>query len=162
MQLGADFGLTSPLIGLNIAIVAAAEVFTGPFSGLLIDRFGRRNALMLSSSLILISSVLQVTATTGRYFGTRAKLYSTNRFAEVQFVIARFILGMALSIIITAAPAWVMELAKPGRRILMVSILVTLVPISSIIGSVIIISTLNLQSNWAWRAAFMVCLITAG
>lgn len=41
-DLTTDFKLDANLIGLNVVIVAAGSVISGPFVGILMDRFGRK------------------------------------------------------------------------------------------------------------------------
>jgi MFS family permease len=60
------FGLTNTTLGLNLAIISAGQVIGGPIAGVLLDRFGRRKGLIISSVLIVISGIIQSTSTTGK------------------------------------------------------------------------------------------------
>ncbi|RMJ07441.1 hypothetical protein CDV36_012949 [Fusarium kuroshium] len=47
------------------SLVNAGQVVTGPFTGAILDRWGRRVGMMVGSSFLLLATILQATATTG-------------------------------------------------------------------------------------------------
>lgn len=64
-NLVSDFQLNSTYIGLNVAIVNVGNVVSGPFTGPLMDRVGRKRALLLGNILQVIAVVLEVAAING-------------------------------------------------------------------------------------------------
>ncbi|VUC24191.1 unnamed protein product [Clonostachys rosea] len=132
------FQLDSSLIGLNTAIVSAGSIVAGPLVGPLIDRWGRKTGLMISSVLVALGAILQVTSQT-----------------EVQFVIGRFFIGMASTISGTTAPMWVMELASPRLKNLLTGICVTSLPFAGVIVTAITMGIHNSGSAWGWKGPIM-------
>lgn len=59
------FQLNSTYIGLNVAIVNVGNVVSGPLTGPLMDRVGRKRALLLGNALQVTAIVLQVAAVNG-------------------------------------------------------------------------------------------------
>lgn len=53
-------------MGLNAALVSAGCIATGPFTGLIIDKWGRRNGLALGCIATLVGVILQASATVGK------------------------------------------------------------------------------------------------
>ncbi|KAH7012973.1 general substrate transporter [Ilyonectria destructans] len=133
------FKLTTDLVALNTAIVSAGQVVSGLFAGHLSDHFGRRGALSIGASIIIIGAVLQASATT-----------------EAQFCVGRFVEGFAFTIVQTSSTTWIMESMPPKHRGILMGILISSIPLSGVLSSGINIGTFNLDSNWAWRSGFMV------
>ncbi|KAH7020350.1 general substrate transporter [Ilyonectria destructans] len=128
------FKLDPSLMGLNAALVSAGCVATGPFTGLIIDKWGRRNGLALGCIAALVGVILQASAT-----------------VEAQFAVGRFFLGIATAINTATAPIWVMELGSPTNRALLVGITIGLIPLAGALVGGIVLATYNLGNNWAWR-----------
>jgi MFS family permease len=65
------FRLDASLLGLNLALVNAGQVVTGPFAGPILDRWGRRAGMIAGSVFLLIATALQTTAKTGKSINKR-------------------------------------------------------------------------------------------
>ncbi|RSL44980.1 hypothetical protein CEP51_016157 [Fusarium floridanum] len=133
------FKLDASLLGLNLALVNAGQVVTGPFTGAILDRWGRRVGMMVGSSFLLLATILQATATT-----------------EAQLAVGRFFVGICLGIVLTGAPTWVMELAPPKHRGVYVGFLISALLFMGVLVGLTVLWTYNLNSNWAWRTGFVV------
>lgn len=70
-----------------------------PFAAILSDRFGRRKGMFSGAVVIITGMLIAATAKT-----------------VAQFVVARFVLGVGISIMTVAAPAYSIEIAPPHWR----------------------------------------------
>lgn len=70
-----------------------------PFAAILSDRYGRRKAMFTGAVVIVIGMIIMVTSK-----------------HVAQFVVGRFVLGAAISLMTVAAPAYSMEVAPPSWR----------------------------------------------
>lgn len=98
------------------------------------DKFGRRPALIVGATIMLLGVGLQGGA------------HNTG-----MFIAARGILGFGLALNITAAPLLIMELAFPTQRAPMVSIYNTLWGLGALTAAWITYGTFRINSTWAWR-----------
>lgn len=60
-----DFNLNSGLVGLNVAIVNAGSIVSGPFAGSILDRWGRKKGMVIGSSIAAVGAVVQASAPNG-------------------------------------------------------------------------------------------------
>lgn len=116
------------------AIQNVGQLVSLPFCAFWCDRFGRRNALVLSALIILLAVGLQGGAQ-----------------STAMFIVARAVLGVGLALNITAAPLLIMELAHPSQAAPMVSIYNSLWGLGSLSAAWITYGSFRLNNNWAWR-----------
>lgn len=86
-------------IGLVMAIYTAGGVIGSFWTGAALDYFGRRGGMVCGSACIIVGSIIQST--------------STNLDA---FIGGRFIVGMGVPVVQTAAPMYIVEMAYPTWR----------------------------------------------
>jgi MFS family permease len=67
-----------------------------PFAAILADKKGRRVAMFAGAIVIIVGAILTSTAST-----------------VAQFVVGRFVLGVGISIMTVAAPAYAVEISPP-------------------------------------------------
>ncbi len=70
-----------------------------PFAAVLSDRYGRRKAMFVGAVVIIVGMVIAATAK-----------------AQGQLVGGRFVLGLGISIMVVAAPAYAVEISPPHWR----------------------------------------------
>lgn len=116
------------------AIQNVGQLVALPFCAWFCDHFGRRPALLLGASVLLVGVALQGGA------------QSTG-----MFIAARGLLGAGLALNITAAPLLVMELAYPSQRAPLVSIYNSLWSFGSLVAAWATYGTFRLRDDWAWR-----------
>lgn len=75
---------------------------------------------------------------------------------EAAFLVGRILLGVAITVNGTAAPAWVMEMAPPNQRGLLGGIYMAVWYFAAIIVSCISLGTYQYNSTWAWRGLAVV------
>ncbi|KAJ1451279.1 hypothetical protein M885DRAFT_620975 [Pelagophyceae sp. CCMP2097] len=98
-QLRVCYGLSPSEVGLLVAVFGPGEVVGAAVGGAVGDRFGRRAALVLANSLVVVSSVAFATATTVR-----------------ALFVFRGLSGMASGSSMVAQIAWGSEVAPVRRR----------------------------------------------
>jgi predicted MFS family arabinose efflux permease len=125
----AQFGWLVSLIGVPAALLAIP-------SGLMVDRYGSRRVLHVCAALGVIANLM--------YFIAPSYLYMQ---------VARFLEGVAIVHIYTAAPAFLMATTEGKRRGTAMTIWATYMPIGTAVG-------LLLASNFAgktnWHSTFIV------
>ncbi|CAI6095278.1 unnamed protein product [Clonostachys chloroleuca] len=124
---------------LNLALVNAGQVVTGPFAGPILDRWGRRAGMIAGSVFLLVATTLQTTAKT-----------------EAQLAVGRFFVGICLGIVLAGAPVWVAELAPPTSRGVYLGLLISSLLFMGVLVGLTVLWTFNLDSDWAWRPGFVV------
>lgn len=70
-----------------------------PFAAILSDRYGRRKAMFSGGAVIIIGTIIAATA-----------------MGQGQLIAGRFVLGLGISIMVVAAPAYAVEVAPPQWR----------------------------------------------
>ncbi|KXJ85476.1 general substrate transporter [Microdochium bolleyi] len=116
------------------AIQNIGQLAALPFCAMFCDKFGRRPALVVGATIMLLGAGLQGGAqNTG------------------MFIAARGILGFGLALNITAAPLLIMESAYPSQQAPMVSIYNTLWGLGALSAAWITYGTFRLDNDWAWR-----------
>ncbi|KAH2322668.1 hypothetical protein KXV29_002642 [Aspergillus fumigatus] len=116
----------------------------GPTGGILIsvlvssqlcERFGRRYPICGGSLIIILGSIIQAAAVN---YG--------------MFVVSRFLVGLGLGIVATAAPPLLTEVAYPSQRGKLVSFYLTTWSLGSLIAAWITYGTFKMtDSSWSWR-----------
>lgn len=152
-----DVGKVGPQIGLVMAIYTAGGVVGSFWTGFALDTFGRRGGMVCGSVCIIIGSIVQ----------------STSKTIEA-FIGGRFVVGMGVPVVQTAAPMYIVEMAYPTWRgtaggyynVLAwyigsnstslvshpsASFLPWMTDISFIVASWTCYGTANIPSDWSWR-----------
>lgn len=70
-----------------------------PFAAILSDRYGLRKAMFSGGAVIIIGTIIAATA-----------------MGQGQLIAGRFVLGLGISIMVVAAPAYAVEIAPPRWR----------------------------------------------
>ncbi|GKT57583.1 hexose transporter [Colletotrichum tofieldiae] len=121
-------------LGLLNAIQNVGQLIALPFCAWFCDRFGRKPALLVSASILLVGVALQGAAQN-----------------VAMFIAARGVLGFGLALNITAAPLMIMELAYPSQRAPLVSIYNSLWGLGALSAAWITFGTFRIGNTWAWR-----------
>ncbi|KAL4934861.1 general substrate transporter, partial [Aspergillus oleicola] len=104
-------------------------------SSQLCEKFGRRHPICGGSIIIIIGGIIQAAAVN---YG--------------MFVLSRFIVGLGLGIVATAAPPLLTEVAYPTHRGKLVSFYLVTWPLGSLIAAWITYGTFKMSdSSWSWR-----------
>lgn len=98
-QFTAYFGITSDNQGVVVALYVVGNIAGCLIAGPCADRYGRRFGMVIGSMICIVGSVVQATA---RNLPT--------------LMGGRFVLGMGASVVGTAGPAYVVEMAYPKYR----------------------------------------------
>jgi MFS family permease len=94
-----NVGKVGSQIGLVMAIYTAGQIVGSFFTGFALDSVGRRGGMVCGSLFIIIGAIVQSTST------------SLNAF-----IAGRFIVGMGVPVVQTAAPMYIVEMAYPTWR----------------------------------------------
>ncbi|WRT69911.1 uncharacterized protein IL334_006902 [Kwoniella shivajii] len=92
-------GTTGTKVSIIFAMYTVGAMAGAPFAAVISDRFGRRKAMFAGGIVIITGMVIAATAK-----------------HVAQFVVARLILGVGISIMTVAAPAYAVEIAPPHWR----------------------------------------------
>ncbi|CAK7199150.1 hypothetical protein SEUCBS139899_001822 [Sporothrix eucalyptigena] len=92
-------GTTGTKVSLIFSLYTVGAMVASPFAAILSDRKGRRWAMFAGGWIIIIGMIIVATANT-----------------LAQFVVGRFVLGMGISVMTVAAPAYATEIAPPHWR----------------------------------------------
>ncbi|KAF6814727.1 MFS lactose [Colletotrichum sojae] len=128
-----DVGRTGPTIGLVMAIYTAGQVCGSLFSVGLLDGFGRKAGMAVSSGFIVVGSIVQATSQT-----------------LAAFIGGRFLVGFGVPMCTIAAPTYIVEMAHPKWRGLAGGLYNVLAASWTCYG------TANIQNNWSWRVPYIV------
>ncbi|KAI1387594.1 general substrate transporter [Hypoxylon trugodes] len=92
-------GKTGTLVALMFSLYTVGAMVGSPFAAILSDRYGRRAGMFVGAIVIIIGMIIASTA-----------------FTIAQFVVGRFVLGLGISIMTVAAPAYAVEISPPHWR----------------------------------------------
>ncbi|KAI1504813.1 lactose permease [Biscogniauxia marginata] len=92
-------GKTGEIVAVMFSLYTVGSMVGAPFAAILSDRFGRRVAMFWGGITIILGMIIAATS-----------------MAIPQFVVGRFVLGMGISIMTVAAPAYAVEIAPPHWR----------------------------------------------
>jgi len=121
-------------LGLFNAIQSIGGLLALPFAALISDRLGRRNAIMIGSTIMLISTAIQTAAQN-----------------VAMFIVARGFIGFGLAIAGAAAPLLITELCFPSHRAPLTSLYNSSWYLGSIIAAWTTYGTFRINSTWSWR-----------
>jgi AAHS family 4-hydroxybenzoate transporter-like MFS transporter len=121
----------APVLAASLLGMSLGAAFMGPIG----DRFGRRNALILSMSVVAVGSLLSAYANT-----------------PGELTLYRFITGLGLGGSLPNATSLTVELVPLSVRNLVVSITVVGVPIGGVLGAE---AAAQLLPAFGWRSVFI-------
>lgn len=107
-----------------------------PFVGPAIDTWGRRCGMFIGSSIIVIGVIIQIACINTASIG--------------QFMGGRFLLGFGVSIMSAAGPTYVVEIAHPAYRGVMVGLYNVMWPVGALVASGAARAGINYQGNTSW------------
>ncbi|KAJ7675846.1 general substrate transporter [Mycena polygramma] len=138
---GGGVGTTTALIfGIYTLGTCLAVLALGPIS----DRFGRRGGMFAGSLLCAVGGIVVTVAKTVKYLKA-----------------GRFLLGMSVALLQTAAPMYVVEISPPQWRGRLTGIYAAVAIIATIISGAITTATGRLNSSASWRIPFSLQIIPA-
>lgn len=136
------FGLDANLRGLLTATQNLGGIVAGFFVGSIVDKWGRKGGILISSIVVLISCILHSTAT-----------------VRAQFFVARVLVGVAKSIDVAAVPTYLVELAPHKHRGFVAGLYWTCWLLGAIISASVGYGARSIGGDWSWRT---ICIAMAG
>ncbi|CAH0028748.1 unnamed protein product [Clonostachys rhizophaga] len=136
------FQLDAQLKGLLTAVQNLGAIVAGLFSGLVVDRWGRKGGILVASILVLISCAIHATSTT-----------------RAQFFVGRVLVGVAKAVDIAAVPTYLVEMAPPGRRGFVAGLYWTCWLVGAILSAGVGYGARSIGGDWSWRT---ICICMAG
>lgn len=127
-------GLSSNATGLIIAAVSLGAFLSFIPASYIADKLGRRTSVAIGSTLVITSSIIQVSV--------------QHRWV---FFGARVLSGVGVGFSQTAAPLLIAETAHPRQRTTFTGLYNAVWFCGSITAAVIAFSTLSLTNTWSWR-----------
>lgn len=126
--------VSPPLLGIINASYSLGAICAVPFAPAVNQWIGRRWAIMMGSTIMVIGALLQ-------------------GFAQdvAMYIIARMFLGFGIVFCIVSGSAMIGELAYPKERPIMTSLFNSSYFIGAIVAAAIALRTATLTGNWAWR-----------
>jgi MFS family permease len=122
------------ILGLMTAAYGLGSFISLPVVAIVIDRFGRKFAIVAACLWIAAGSVIQACS-----------------INIGMFVAARVIMGFGLPTLLTASASLLNELCYPKERAVIASLLSVFYYPGAIIGSGITLSTFARPDTWSWR-----------
>lgn len=143
-------GTDGPKVSLIFSMYTVGAMVGAPFAAILSDRYGRRKA-MFCGGIVIIAGMVIATAAKG----------------IPEFVVARFVLGVGISIMTVAAPAYSIEIAPPHWRGRCTGFYNCGWFGGSIPAAGITYATNSIKSNLSWQIplilqAFACCIVLVG
>ncbi|KAL1900654.1 hypothetical protein Sste5346_002379 [Sporothrix stenoceras] len=92
-------GTTGAKVSVIFSLYTVGAMVGSPFAAILSDRYGRRKGMFAGGWVIIVGMIIAATANT-----------------LAQFIVGRFILGVGISIMTVAAPAYAVEISPPHWR----------------------------------------------
>lgn len=125
------FILTPKLSGLLVSSVSIGAIFGALINGLLIDKYGRKNILILSAIIFLTGSICCA-------------------FCQsiAQLIASRMFLGCAVGIVSFAAPLYLSEISIKEKRGKIVSFYQIAITLGILFSYLINFYCSNLENNW--------------
>ena len=117
-----QFQLTPAMLGWVVSSALLGTIVGCVVSGLLTDRIGRKNSLILAAFLLTISAIGSMLVP--QFLGDTAHgwINSTQDYAYAWLIIFRLVGGIGVGITSVVAPVYISELTPPESRGKMVSI----------------------------------------
>jgi len=129
-----DSGTTTVNVSIIFSLYTVGSMVGAPFAAVLSDRFGRRKGMFCGGATIILGMIVAATSK-----------------AQGQLIAGRFILGLGISIMTVAAPAYAMEIAPPHWRGRATGFYNCGWFGGSIPAAAITFGTNNLNSNLSWQ-----------
>lgn len=136
------FGIDTNLKGLLTAAQNLGSIVAGFFVGSIVDKFGRKGGIFVSSCIVLVSCILHSTATT-----------------KAQLFVGRILVGIAKSVDVAAVPTYLVELAPPTRRGFVAGLYWACWLLGAIISSAVGYGARSISGDWSWR---LICICMSG
>ena len=92
-------GDTGSQVSVVFSLYSVGAMVGAPFAAIIADKFGRRKSMFAGAIVIILGMII---------------ISTTHSYA--QLVVGRFVLGMGISIMTVAAPAYAVEVAPPHWR----------------------------------------------
>lgn len=86
---------------------------------------------------------------------TMQKSAADNVQSDAQFVVGRFLIGIATVIIGSTVPMWIAEVASPKNRQVVSGLVLCSVPFAGVVVCWIVLGIYESESNWGWRSAIL-------
>ncbi|KAJ5190125.1 uncharacterized protein N7498_009110 [Penicillium cinerascens] len=121
-------------LGLLNAVMFLGGVLLAFPTAWLSDKIGRRYTIVIGIVILTIGAAIQ---------GASQNIAT--------FIVARFIVGMGVEIVLVPAPVLITEIAYPAHRAKVTGLFQTCFYVGSIASSWITFGTFSLASTWSWR-----------
>ncbi|KAF7553039.1 hypothetical protein G7Z17_g3891 [Cylindrodendrum hubeiense] len=132
------FSLNSKWTGLIVAIVNIGSIAAMPFSGLVMDKYGRRRGMMVGSVIALVGAALQASA------------------QEIgQLLAGRFFIGASFIFTAAGGAPWLMEIASANQRRIITNSMLGSLPIVGMCGGIVFLYIWDYDSEWSWRGGLL-------
>ncbi|KAI1639438.1 lactose permease [Biscogniauxia mediterranea] len=92
-------GKTGKIVAVMFSLYTVGSMVGSPFAAIISDKYGRRTAMFCGGVTIIAGMIIAATS-----------------MVIPQFVVGRFVLGVGISIMTVAAPAYAVEIAPPHWR----------------------------------------------
>ncbi|KAI1334096.1 lactose permease [Xylariaceae sp. FL0016] len=127
-------GTTGTLVAVMFSLYTVGAIMGAPFAAILSDRYGRRVAMCCGGFVIIIGMIIIATSST-----------------IPQFVVGRFVLGVGISIMTVAAPAYAVEISPPHWRGRATGFYNCGWFGGSIPAAAVVFGCNNIDNNYSWR-----------
>lgn len=138
--------------GIVTSMYQIGSVSAIPFVGPVIDYLGRRGGMWIGAFIIVVGTIVQgVTVHVANY-----------HHATSQFEGGRFLLGFGVSLVASAGPMYVVEVAHPAHRGVITSLYNTFWFTGAIVASGAARGALNYTGNISWLLPVWLQMLFAG
>ncbi|KAK6371399.1 hypothetical protein LTS17_009130 [Exophiala oligosperma] len=128
------FHLTTATLSLNTAATWMGGGIVSLFYGMIVDRVGRKKALIGAAAFTVCAAILQAAA---QNIG--------------MFVAARILLGMGMGASTVSGPTYLAETLPPRFRALGLGVFFTFFYVGGLLSAGVTYKTAQYHSTWAWR-----------
>ncbi|KAF9769529.1 hypothetical protein IL306_013053 [Fusarium sp. DS 682] len=115
-------------------IIWVGSAAVSPFGGILLDKFGRKNGMLLAAIISLTGIALQSAAQN-----------------IAMFIVGRFILGCGVGLSSIACPTYASEVAPTKYRPLMLGFYYDIWYFGGMVAAIVTYGTSQIDSTWSWR-----------
>jgi sugar porter (SP) family MFS transporter len=136
------FNVTPDVRGLFTAIQNVGSIAGSFVAGILVDRYGRKGGILISSCVALLACIILSTTQT-----------------RAQFFVGRILVGVSKAIDIAAVPTYLVEIAPPRFRGLVAGFYWTCWLLGAILASAVGYGARSIGGDMSWRA---ICIVMAG
>ncbi|KAF5677102.1 MFS sugar transporter [Fusarium circinatum] len=126
--------LSTATMAASSTIIWVGSAAVSPFGGILLDKFGRKNGILLAAVISLTGIALQSAAQN-----------------VAVFIVGRFILGCGVGLSSIACPTYASEVAPTKYRPLMLGFYYDIWYFGGMVAAIITYGTSQIDSTWSWR-----------